>query len=187
MKNTATARRAERNNYSANYTCKTNNKPSMIRELRIIAKTSWIAFTGRTVSPGYCRKVNIDRRQRTFNSKFQKVSSMFWSAIALIFFGFSCGAPLSGMGYGITTMMKYMTIENEAHDLMTGILWDLNAGMKDYIISQTEMGRFLDTIHSYNFVQTVIILVCTALFVTALGFLCYAVSKTVKHFKNFNQ
>lgn len=117
------------------------------------------------------------------NKKFQKVSSILWMVIASVNMLAAFGMPFQGMMYGSATAMKYFFQDTEMIDMMAGIIWDLNAGLKDYLIQNTWVGGLLDTLCKYNVIQLFIIVGCTAFFLASVWFLGHTISKCRKHMR----
>ena len=127
-------------------------------------------------------KYTVRRAKDTI--RFQKQCSIFWSVLSLINMFIAFFGPANhGMLYGITSFMKYCTIGEEVHDMWAGITWDLNAGLKEYLIQETWMGELLDTLSAHNFLQFICMIVCAIVFIASAVFAFATISCCVEHFK----
>ena len=112
--------------------------------------------------------------------KEQVLSSLLWIGIACVNLLVSVFGPAChGFIYGSATIHKYLYQGTEAHDMMAGIIYDVNTGLKMYLIENTWMGGLLDTLANYNFLQLSIIVVSTILFFASFVFVVW----TFKQFK----
>ena len=107
-------------------------------------------------------------------SKFQYLSCLVWFIISLVNMAIALlGPAFKGLLYGSATIHKYLYQGTEAHDMLAGIIYDLNAGIKEVLIETTRIGKFLNAIADFNFIQAFVILVCCALLAASVYFVYY--------------
>lgn len=164
-----------------------SNKTSFVSEvMTIILLSAKAALSDHTITNRRPLIVK-DRDGKTVairNKKFQKISSIMWMIIASVNMAVALfGTAFQGMMYGIATVMKYVTQDTEMIDMMAGIIWDLNDGLKEYLIQNTWVGGLLDTLSKYNTIQFTIFIGCTVFFFASVGFLGYTISKCKKHLR----
>ena len=144
----------------------------------IIMSTEHTSFRGNPlfVTALNGKSIRVTRRE-------QVIASCNWFIISVINLVANIFGPaLKGILYGYATFNKYLLQGGEAHDLMTGIMYDMNDALKHFLIVETKMGAFLDSIANSDIIQLLVILACIAWFGLSIYFV-YWTHKQIKHHK----
>ena len=150
--------------------------------LSLLIEMSWKAIcTNHTSSKRTMLYIKLhNNKTYRVTHKEQMMSTMAWMIVAFVNLIFAIfGSANYGTMYGLATFNKYLFQGNEAHDLLTGIFYDLSTGLKEVIINETWIGGLLDTLANYNGIQLIIILMCSAYFSASFAFMAW----TVKQYK----
>ena len=122
----------------------------------------------------------IDRVQH--DSRDQKMATATWTGIAALLMVLAIRHLLPGVVYAMASAGLHVTIGTEAHDLMSGCIFDICRCLKDLMIEFTWVGGFLDTIHEYKLIQLLITVGCGFGFYKIARMFAFACVQCKKHF-----
>lgn len=149
---------------------------NIVQIIAMLIEMSWKAMSTRQTASRKNRLFVTFRNGCTLHitRKFQHLSCVVWLIISVVNLGIAFFGPaFQGFMYGSATIHKYLYQGTEAHDMLAGIIYDLNAGLKEVLIDTTWIGGLLDTLANYNFIQFGVILICTAVFFGSFAFVAW--------------
>lgn len=109
-------------------------------------------------------------RQNRQARSIQRKCTAFWFVTSLLTMLLAFTVPFQGMMYSIAACLTRCTIDTESKYLFDGILFDLGTSVREMLVEETLLGRFMEAISDFDILQAILGIACAVAFFAAVAF-----------------